>query len=1270
MSAVTMLCLLGLLPLHRMAAQESEGSRDFERGIPAIINYNTSANGYDANNFSIIRDSRGVLFIANVDALLEWVDPTYWRWHTTDFDKPLLGQPVFSVGMLANGTVVYGSKKSFGFVTISPDGKLKLESLNNRLPEAQHPTTWVSQIAVIGSVAWFKSDSLLYSWNGKEVGVVAASAAIMYLGEVHGRLYAQVEGVGLMEMVNQRLIPIPKLDALKDPENRVQVFLPAGDRRTLLYTRQSGWLWLEDGTLTPAWTREIRRRLPVEPTCGIVLRDGSYAFGTSRDGIWIVRRDGRISMILDESTGLRDEAVQGLYQDDERILWAALDNGFARIDWPAATTRFGRSSGIKGRITAITRFKGQLYANSTTGTYRLEPEPQASAVPTGVLPRFVEVANTPPEAMDMLDCGDELLLSYAQGVFGYDGRRLRLLLPGSSRVLFPLDARHDSIIVTRVDGMKLLCRDGRSWSSQEFLPGFPALDSVMILSLVRSADQSLWISSLSHGLYRIRIGDGVTKATVKHYPLSTSLPRSATALYQLDGRILVVSDEEDGYILDPSSETFTPASTLYRTMGYPREAAPVSVTRLSDQSLLLELIDSSRWYGIATATATSGMTFERLPALFRQILHSSHADSNGVCWFGGEEYLFRHDLRARQYVPPPSRMLIREVYNADLAFYHGNWPSEETEVTAPFTNYGVTLIYAATRMKYPEQLRYRWKLIGEQDDWGKWTEKTTAEFPGLMEGRYTFIVEGIDTYGDTITQATIRIHITPPMHRTWWAYGLYFLGAAGLFVLALRFRTRRLEQRGRELEATIHERTEKIQEQSEKIRSQAEELETLDSIVRTVNKEVRLTDVLSALLQQTLLLFPDVSTAFYMQRNTEDGLFRLVANVGEPTESLASRAFTLSEIMDDKSNSLQTIQDGVYVLRGVERVWNERMEMHGGASKAFMGMSDMQHGTIRGFLVLGSDTIRPFDADDLRKLLRLREHVSSAVAKALAIRELESKNEQLDQSNRQLREMQQQLIVHEKLAALGELTAGIAHEIQNPLNFVNNFSSLSLELLDELEHDMTSMQREEDAPILGLLSTVRSNCERIREHGMRATSIVRAMLMHTRKGSGRRETVALNEFLDQFVLLSYHGMRMLHPEHDLRLHTEYDRGIVSVHILPQEMSRVIVNICNNAWEAAIERAARDNAQSPEVHVRSEVNGDRVSIVVRDNGDGIPEELHGRIFEPFYTTKRSGNNAGLGLSMSYEIVTQLHQGTLAVRSEVGVYSEFIIDIPRNDTLPST
>jgi signal transduction histidine kinase len=200
--------------------------------------------------------------------------------------------------------------------------------------------------------------------------------------------------------------------------------------------------------------------------------------------------------------------------------------------------------------------------------------------------------------------------------------------------------------------------------------------------------------------------------------------------------------------------------------------------------------------------------------------------------------------------------------------------------------------------------------------------------------------------------------------------------------------------------------------------------------------------------------------------------------------------------------------------------------------------------------------------------------------------------------------------------------------------------------------------------MLNLIATVRGNCERIREHGMRATSIVSAMLMHTRKGSARREAIPFNEFLDQFVMLSYHGMRMLHPQYELKLHTEYDRSIEHVQLSPQEMSRVIVNVCNNAWEAAIAKVgSSDVAMYPEVTVRSLNSGDTVRILVRDNGVGIPDELKGKIFEPFFTTKRSGNNAGLGLSMSYEIVTQMHKGTLSVETEPDHFSEFVIEIPK-------
>jgi signal transduction histidine kinase len=678
----------------------------------------------------------------------------------------------------------------------------------------------------------------------------------------------------------------------------------------------------------------------------------------------------------------------------------------------------------------------------------------------------------------------------------------------------------------------------------------------------------------------------------------------------------------------------------------------------------MQLFGKNRRYGYVSKESGTAGQLKLVPELEHAIVYFIKSEEDGVVWIGTESDLFRYEDISPGESKPAITVLIRAITQDEKSLYLGSTLAAGSQIVIPYSDAGVKIRFAAPSFIRADRLQYRWKLEGLNEIWTDWLFIRHKEFPALSEGSYTFHVQARSADGSISDEASINFRILPPWHRSWWAYALYVIIAIGVFVTALRYRTRKLEERSHSLELTIRDRTEEIRSQAEKIRSQAEELETLDSIVRTVNKEVRLTDLLSALLQQTLLLFPDVNVACYFQRSPDDTLFRLVSTVGRPLDTIEAHAFSLSELIDDPSNSVQTIQDGVYVLRGLEKHWNLHEETLLSKQMAFMGMSDMQHGSLRGFLVLGSEKNHSFSADDLRRLLRLRQHVSSAVAKAVAIRELEQKNTLLDQSNKQLRETQQQLIVHEKLAALGELTAGIAHEIQNPLNFVNNFSSLSLELLDELEEYLLQQRGEAGSPVVNLIDTVRGNCERIREHGMRATSIVSAMLMHTRKGSTRRETIPLNEFLDQFVMLSYHGMRMLHPQYELKLRTEYDRDIEGVSLSPQEMSRVIVNICNNAWEAAIAHVGEsDDECSPEVIVRSSRVGDRIRISIRDNGTGIPDDIQGKIFEPFFTTKHSGSNAGLGLSMSYEIVTQMHQGILTVKSESGSYAEFIIEIPK-------
>ena len=275
-----------------------------------------------------------------------------------------------------------------------------------------------------------------------------------------------------------------------------------------------------------------------------------------------------------------------------------------------------------------------------------------------------------------------------------------------------------------------------------------------------------------------------------------------------------------------------------------------------------------------------------------------------------------------------------------------------------------------------------------------------------------------------------------------------------------------------------------------------------------------------------------------------------------------------------------------------------------------------------------------------------------------------------DAAETALRELQmaQASLVHaQKMAALGQVTAGIAHEIKNPLNFVNNFAGLSVELLDELKDTtraVASLDPGKRAQIVETIGMLTGNLEKIVEHGRRADGIVRSMLQHSRGGSGDWQATDLNVLVEEALNLAYHTARAQDPSFDITQELDLDRSLAPVGVVPQELTRVLLNLIGNGFYAASKRGRdNDGTYSPALKVMTREFGESVEIRVRDNGIGIPPEDRDKLFQPFFTTKPTGEGTGLGLSISYEIITQQHGGTLTVDSEVGDFTEFTVRLPR-------
>jgi signal transduction histidine kinase len=345
------------------------------------------------------------------------------------------------------------------------------------------------------------------------------------------------------------------------------------------------------------------------------------------------------------------------------------------------------------------------------------------------------------------------------------------------------------------------------------------------------------------------------------------------------------------------------------------------------------------------------------------------------------------------------------------------------------------------------------------------------------------------------------------------------------------------------------------------------------------------------------------------------------------------------------------------ILVAVAVAWIVSKRLSGGLSRLKTGAAAIGSGDLNHRIDLRS-------GDELDQLAAAMNEMAGKLATAR--RELtqahaleQEKTAELNGALARLKQAQDQLITQERLASLGSLTAGIAHEIKNPLNFVTNFSDLSVDLVKELKEELGPAAQ---PGLADVISDLEGNLRKISEHGKRADSIVRGMLMHSRGQSGQRQLTSINDLVAEYVKLAYHGMRAQNRDFNVTIIENYDPTSPQLEVAHQDLSRVILNIANNACYAAFH--ARDGVDRvPTLWISTHDLPKAVEIRVKDNGPGIPESARKHIFDPFFTTKPTGQGTGLGLSISYDIVVRQHAGELRVETKEGEFSEFVIRLPK-------
>ncbi len=1240
-----------------------------ETGYPLIDNYTPKEYGAFQANWAVSQDNRGIMYFGNDIGLLEF-DGTSWRLYQVPNKTT-----VRSIANGSDGKLYIGAVGELGYFMSGTSGRLIYHSLMKFVPKNRRDFADVWETYFEKGKVYFNTTKYILIWNiqRKEFKIIPAEYSFHEMFDVNGSIYEREWKKGLEILKNDSLIFLKGSEKFANERIYVMLPFPGKTRTILIVSRTTGLFKYNGGKFIPFKTavdKFIKDNLIYYP--GTVLSDGNILLGTLSGGAIVIDTSGNEINVFNLKSGIISNTIDFSFQDRAGAVWLATDNGITRIDYSSPVSYFDARSNLLTTPTDLIRYKGIMYTAGNNGVYYLKPG-------TSVFQLFKNGNN---QYFSLLKTGNELLVGGYNGLFSINNFELnpvRKTVGNEYNVFVLKQSRvNPDRIYVGAQGLWSVLKNKNGWKDEGRILDIP--DEVS--AIIEDNDGTLWIGSNISGVFRIKFKkdkDGkiiLAKPDIEHFGKNNGLQSGYMYIDKINGTNYFVTTDSC-YKFDKNRKLFYSDTSDYIISSFYKMSGSKSVTFFQQDSL------GRLWLGtrntLAMGTPLPGGKYKWLTAPFKRFagdqINKVYAEKNGVVWLLAGLGLIRYDFSKEYTTNRNYYALVRSVeIGRDSTIYFGGLTSGLNVPAITYKDNSVKFKFSATSYEGKNTNRFKTFLKGFDDDWSPWSTEDAKEYTNLPPGSYTFNVKAENISGLVSDAGSFSFEILPPWYRTFWAYAGYVI-LFGFMIFGIdRLQRKRVTMKERQ-RSQIREmklRTEAAESESKALQAENERKKNVE-LLSEIGKEITATldlDTIFYKLYEHVNQLADATIfgvgIYYPGKNEIE--YRLAMEKGKrypvytrdtkdknqfPVWCIENkRPVFINDVSKEYKNYIENYKEPETVLE--DGTMSEE-------PRSLIYLPLISKDKILGVITIQSFQINAYRDYHLNILQNLASYTSIALDNADAYDRLNETVNKLNSTLNDLKSTQEILVTKEKLASLGALTAGIAHEIKNPLNFVNNFSEISFELAEDLEKELKEDNIKE---VENILKDLKQNLEKINQHGRRADSIVKNMLLHSRGTSGEKLLTDINELLEQYVNLSYHGIRAQNKDFNITIEKNYDPSLGQVKIVPQDISRVFLNIINNACYAADEkRKITGNGFVPVLKVSTVNLPNKVEIRIRDNGNGIPEEIRDKLFNPFFTTKPAGEGTGLGLSLSYDIVTKVHGGEIKFVSEVGKFTEFIITIPK-------